>query len=56
MTNDDRAVVTWAMDDYAEAGLRVLAVAVCQLPTGAPVPAVREEVERVDCACSARSP
>ncbi|MGR3867495.1 hypothetical protein ACUXZZ_02785 [Streptomyces graminifolii] len=37
------------MNDHADAGLRVLAVAVRQLPTGAPVPAEREEAERDLC-------
>ncbi|MFD4556602.1 cation-translocating P-type ATPase [Streptomyces sp. NPDC058469] len=45
LTADDRAAVTSAMNAYAEAGLRVLAVAVRQLPAGAPVPAQREEAE-----------
>jgi len=45
LTDEDRAAVTSAMNDYADAGLRVLAVAVRQLPTGAAVPAQREEAE-----------
>lgn len=45
LTDDDRDAVTSAMNDYAEAGLRVLAVAARRLPAGAPAPARREEVE-----------
>ncbi|MFI7341284.1 cation-translocating P-type ATPase [Streptomyces sp. NPDC050085] len=49
LTEGERAAVTAAMDDYAAAGLRVLAVADRTLLAGTPAPADRREVERDLC-------
>lgn len=49
LTADERAAVTAAMNSYAAAGLRVLAIAARTLPAGSPVPADRDSAERDLC-------
>jgi len=49
LTDADRAEVTRAMTDYAEQGLRVLAIAYRDLPGGAPLPGDRTDAEKDLC-------
>jgi calcium-translocating P-type ATPase len=46
LANDQRAEVLAAVDELAQKGLRVLAVAIRELPSGHEIPAKREDVEK----------